>query len=220
MLLARDISYTYPGTRRGIAHLSLVAQGGAITALKGSSGSGKSTLLACIAGVLTPDSGTVTFADGGTAGPGRGASPPERPCKALILQNCALFEHLSVWENVALGRGVPRPALRDRALDELAALGVSDLADVPPSALSLGQRQRVAIAAALAMDAQVLLADEPTGSLDASNASRVLAALRVAARRGAAVVIASHDAAVWEFADGVVDISSADSLPISPKEVL
>lgn len=218
LLHVRDMCYTHPGSQRGIANISLTASDGEITAIKGRSGEGKSTLLACIAGVLTPCSGTVTFAEsaeGASASsrnlPITGMTPGVSARFSLILQNCALFEHLSTWENVALGWGPPRQALRDRAISELTPLGVAELADAKPSALSLGQRQRVAIAAALAMNSDVILADEPTGSLDQVNTTRVLKSLRLAAERGAAVVISSHDDAVWSFADRVIDMNAANN---------
>lgn len=199
MLRAEDMSYRYPESARGIAHITLQAQAGEITALIGPSGSGKSTVLACLASVLRPDAGHVTW---------NGVDSPTAGSTALITQNSSLFEDLSLWENVALAFGLPRRASKRRAVAVLRELGMHALADSAPSALSLGQRQRGAIAAAIAQDAFVILADEPTGSLDEENGRRVMAALRTVADRGSVVLIATHDPKVMDHVDTVVSLEA------------
>lgn len=198
MLQAEDVSYRYPGSARGISHVNLQAHAGRVTALVGPSGSGKSTILACLASVLRPDSGRVTW----------NGTDISAGSRALITQNSSLFEDLSLWENVALASGPPRRASKRRAVAVLEGLGMHELADSAPSALSLGQRQRAAIAAAIAQEADVILADEPTGSLDEANGRRVMDALRTIADRGSAVLIATHDPQVMKLVDAVVTLES------------
>lgn len=199
MLQAEDVSYRYPGSARGISHVNLQAHAGRVTALVGPSGSGKSTVLACLASVLRPDEGRIIW---------NGIDASAAVSSALITQNSSLFEDLSLWENVALAFGPPRRASRRRAVAVLQELGMRELADSAPSALSLGQRQRVAIAAAIAREPDVILADEPTGSLDEANGRRVMAALRTVADRGSAVLIATHDPQVMKLVDAVVTLES------------
>ena len=205
LLVVDGLSYRYPGSGRGIDGCSLEAHAGEVTVIRGASGSGKSTLLACIGGILTPDRGTVRSVD-------RGGSPS--PVHATIVtQGAALFEQLTVWQNVATAWGWPRPARRARAIRALERFDVGRLADALPRELSFGQRQRVAIAGAVAGDAGVLLADEPTGSLDAVNAARVTAALRAAARGASGepriVVVVTHDDRLAREANRVVELRAS-----------
>lgn len=192
MLIATDLCYAYPRSSRGLPPpgVSMAANAGEITLLTGKSGSGKSTFLACLAGVLIASSGEISLDRRViTTTPVHGLAPT----RMLILQNSALFERLPIWQNVALAWGWPGVANRARASEHLAALGLDGLADQLPAELSLGQRQRVAIAAAVACDPRVLLADEPTGSLDADNAQLVIELLLRVAGEGRIVVVASHD---------------------------
>lgn len=203
MLDVREISYTYGEDARGINGISFTARSGEVTALVGPSGTGKSTALACIAGVLRPSSGAVHWRDAPlVAEDGAG-----RDMVAFVTQSSSLFERLSIWENVALAFGNPRRGTRRQARHLLHELGVSSLSDERPSKLSLGQRQRAAIATAIAQAPDVLLADEPTGSLDERNSARVMRLLRRAAGQGAAVILATHSRDVIDAADAVVALS-------------
>ncbi|TXK18815.1 ABC transporter ATP-binding protein [Homoserinibacter sp. GY 40078] len=201
MLIVERLNYAYDAVERGVRDVTFSAAPGAVTALVGPSGAGKSTVLACVAGVLTPESGDVRVTSGA-------ASRVGAPC-ALVTQNCVVFERLTVWENVALAWGRPTSRSRARAMGVLHELGMRGLGDELPSSLSGGQRQRVAIAAALAGRPSVLLADEPTGSLDALSTSRVIASLRGAAAAGSVVLVATHDRAVIDTADAVIEMTGA-----------
>jgi predicted ABC-type transport system involved in lysophospholipase L1 biosynthesis ATPase subunit len=160
---------------------------GARIALIGPSGSGKSTLLHLMAGLDQPTRGSVSW-------PGL----DDRP--AVVFQGPSLLPPLSVLQNVALPlvlSGVSDADARPRARAALEQLGLAELAEKLPEEISGGQSQRVAIARALAGRPRLLLADEPTGQLDAVTGAAIVDALLAAATgAAAALVVATHDAAV------------------------
>jgi len=165
---------------------------GSLTALLGPSGSGKSTLLRIIAGLETPDQGTV-FIDGKNV---TGRRPQERGV-GFVFQHYAAFKHMTVHDNVAFGlkiRKRPKAEIAERVNQLLKLVQLEGLANRYPAQLSGGQRQRMGLARALAIDPAVLLLDEPFGALDA----RVRAELREWLRRlhdetHTTTVIVTHD---------------------------
>ncbi|TIC86343.1 ABC transporter ATP-binding protein [Nocardioides sp. GY 10113] len=165
---------------------------GGVVAVVGPNGAGKSTLVQALAGLL-PAAGSALL--GGTD---LLALPAQRRRVGVVFQDRRLFPHLSARENVAFGprsRGVPRAAARSAAQEWLDRLGVGDLADRRPGALSGGQAQRVAIARALACEPDLLLLDEPFTGLDVG----VAAALRIElaqhlAAYGGTTFLVTHDA--------------------------
>ncbi len=186
--------------RRILQPMDLVFPPGQVTAVAGPSGSGKTTLLSVAGGLLRPTRGTATY-DGTPMWQGDG---DPRPQVAFILQVYGLVPILSARENVSVAlraRRVPPTEADDRADRELERLFIGDLGDRQVEELSGGQKQRVACARALAVDADVVLADEPTSELDEGNREHVMAQLRAEADRGAIVVVATHDPAVVERAD-------------------
>jgi ABC-type lipoprotein export system ATPase subunit len=177
-----------------------------LTAVTGRSGSGKSTLLDLLAGLQSPDAGTVEVA-GIELGPLSRAERAafRREHVALVRQEPGLVPFLSATENVALSltvRGIGVTEATGQARAWLERVGLERRLDERASALSAGERQRVAVARALAAGPRLLLADEPTARLDEDNA-RAVADLfvRAAHDHGTAVVCATHDAAVSERAD-------------------
>jgi sulfate transport system ATP-binding protein len=145
--------------------VSLEVESGSLTALLGPSGGGKSTLLRIIAGLDTPDTGTVRI-----EGEDLTATPARHRGVGFCFQHYAPFRHLTVRRNVAFGLEVrrrPRPEINARVDELLGLVGLSHLGDRYPSQLSGGQRQRLALARALAIEPKVLLLDEPFGALDA-----------------------------------------------------
>lgn len=188
------------GGQQILQSMTLTFPPGEITAVAGPSGSGKTTLLSVAGGLLEPTSGLASY-DDETMWLGDG--DPRREV-AFILQVYGLVPILSARENVSIAlraRGV-RPADADERADtELARFHIGDLGDRQVEELSGGQMQRVACARALSVDAEILLADEPTSELDEGNREHVMALLRAEARRGAVVVVATHDPAVVEAAD-------------------
>jgi putative ABC transport system ATP-binding protein len=188
------------GGRQILAGVGLTVGSGEMVSVSGPSGSGKTTLLSVAGGLIEPATGSATFADQ----PVWTGDGDPRPEVAFILQVYGLVPILSARENVAIAlraRGVPPAEADERADRALAALRVEDLADRLIEELSGGQMQRVAGARGLVVEADLLLADEPTSELDEVNRDHVLVQLRRAADQGAAVVVATHDPAVVEVCD-------------------
>jgi len=176
-------------------------------AVVGPSGSGKSTLLHILGTVDTPSSGTVRFGDQELTGldDDRLAEMRSRSI-GFVFQNYNLIPILSVFENVEYPLRIQRRALtkevRAGIMGVLDEVGLADYARRRPSQLSGGQRQRVAIARALINDPAVILADEPTASLDTATSERILTLIRdLSARHRSTVVISTHDPQVLEYTD-------------------
>jgi putative ABC transport system ATP-binding protein len=198
-LVLRGVSVAY-GPLVALHEVDLLAEPGTLLALAGPSGAGKSTLLWAAAGAVAPSAGEVTAA--GSAVTDRRSGVRSRI--ALIPQGNGLAGVLTAYENVAfplLALGVPAAQIQERVRARLADVGLEESADHLVEELSGGQQQRVAIARGLAAEAAVLLADEPTSELDHANRGRVLDLLRLQARRGAVVVMATHDPEAAAVAD-------------------
>jgi ABC-type lipoprotein export system ATPase subunit len=168
------------------------------TAITGPSGSGKSTLMRVLAGIQQPSAGAATLDRRPLAY--RGGVTDRRV--SFIHQDYRLIDFLTVGENIQLASSVR--GLSCHAADISNALSDVDLegyADRWPATLSGGEQQRVAIARALALETRVVLADEPTGALDADNSRAVAQLLRRCAEKGAIVVVATHDADVASMMD-------------------
>jgi putative ABC transport system ATP-binding protein len=199
MLVWRDLSHRYPGgPTLHYADFSLPA--GQHLLLKGASGSGKSTLLALLAGLLRVQAGALEVA--GEALAGRSARELDAwrgRALGVVPQRLHLSEALSVAENLALpafALGERADAARAQAL--MSSLRIEALADRRPHQLSVGQAQRVAVARALMRRPRLLLADEPSASLDDAHAEQMLDLLLEAAQREACtLVVASHDSRVF-----------------------
>jgi len=194
------------GQHRLLHQVSLHFHAGQVTAVAGPSGSGKTTLLFVTGGLIPPTHGEAAY---GERPMWTGTGEP-RPEVAFVLQGYGLVPILSVRENVSLAlraRDLPPNAAGDRADRELARLGIAHLSTRQVDELSGGQMQRLAVARALAVEPEILLADEPTSELDGTNRSLVLNQLHAHARRGATVVVASHDPAVIEASDRVVHLA-------------
>ena len=197
-------------------------QPGEIAVLVGRSGSGKSTLLNLIAGIDLPTSGTV-LVDGADLGR---LSEPERTRLrrrhiGFVFQSFNLLPVLTAEENVMLplelnGRSGAAGRARARAL--LDRVGLADRADTFPDRLSGGEQQRLAIARALAHEPPLVLADEPTGNLDAETAARVIELLDTLAReRGTTVVMVTHSREVIGVADRVFAVQHAQLVEQAPR---
>lgn len=198
MIRTQGLTYAYAAGPT--LHFTDVAvpQGGVLL-LKGPSGAGKSTWLALAAGLVAPPQGQIEVAGQVLAG---GATDRWRARNIGFLpQKLHLSPALSVHDNLALAQwAAGQPEDAGRIASALAALGVGELAQRKPAQLSGGQAQRVALARAVLLQPQVMLADEPTASLDdaaAALAAQLLA--QVAAQQGATLVVASHDARLLRF---------------------
>jgi putative ABC transport system ATP-binding protein len=191
--------------------VSIAVEPGEFVLLQGPSGAGKTTLLSVAGGILTPDEGTVEL--GGrrlhTGSPAR-----DRRHRAgtvgFVFQRCNLLPHLTVWENILLmgqiaGRGAEET--RGVADDLLRRVGIDKLRDRYPRELSGGEEQRAAVVRALIHRPSIVLADEPTGSLDGRAGQAVTEILAEIARMfRSAVVVATHDLRIAAFASRIVRI--------------
>ena len=195
MIELRDASYGYGG--RALLHdLTLTLDPGAFYFLTGPSGAGKTTFLKLCFAELVPTQGSVSLFGQAVSRMDRDAVALARRRIGVVHQNCEFLDHLPIRENIALPLDVAgRRQSQDRAdLDELLGwVGLSDRAEAPPPELSGGERQRAALARAIIMDPDVILADEPTGNIDWDMSLRLLALLVELNRLGKAVLVATHD---------------------------
>jgi putative ABC transport system ATP-binding protein len=191
---------------------------GTMVALVGRSGSGKTTLLNVVGGLDRPDSGTVTV-DGTevTALDEDGLSDLRRNTVSYIFQTFGLIPVLSAAENIGVPMRMNRTPIADRERRVqllLELVGLADHAEQRPGELSGGQQQRVAIARALAGSPRLLVADEPTGQLDAETGLSVMALLRaVVESEGVTALVSTHDPVMMALADRVVHISDGQVTP-------
>lgn len=178
---------------------SLVLQAGEQVALTGPSGSGKTTLLHLVSGLLTPTSGEVRFAGTAvSAMPETGRDAWRAKTVGYVFQKLNLLAGLSVLENLLVAMSfagtVPQPDRRRWASHLLAQVGLANRLDSRPHRLSTGEQQRVAIARAVVNKPRLILADEPTASLDQANALKALTLLRqLAAETNSILLVATHD---------------------------
>ena len=203
-----DVEKSYEqGRIRALRGMTLQVERGEWVAVVGPSGCGKSTLLHLMAALDRPDAGHIHVL-GNDLDRLRDAAAYRRNTMGMVFQLHNLLPTLSAVENVEvpmLGTHRGRRARRDRAVELLRLVDLAERARARPAELSGGQRQRVAIARALANQPPILLADEPTGSLDSAAGRRVLDVLaRLRAEQGLTVVMVTHDLGVAERADRTV----------------
>ena len=195
LIEAHDIRHGFGGQPAlALDHLHLEA--GQAHLLLGPSGCGKTTLLHILAGLLMPDSGSLHIAGQDVRALGPAVRDRFRGQHiGLIFQRLHLLGAVNVLQNLMLAQHFGRrPPNRSRALALLDQLGLAHRAHAMPDTLSQGEAQRVAIARALVNQPAILLADEPTSSLDDDNAQEVIALLRDASEReGAALLVVTHD---------------------------
>ncbi len=204
----RGVSRTYPGGVTALADVDLTVGHGETIAITGPSGCGKSTLLNLLAAIDSPTRGTVTVG-GRDLARVRDLSEYRRHEVGLVFQFHNLLPQLPALSNVELAMfGSHRSARqrRARAQELLAAVDLGDCEHRLPTELSGGERQRVAIARALANEPKILLADEPTGSLDSASTERFLDLLEHLGQTGMTVVMVTHDSEVAEHAHRTVEM--------------
>lgn len=212
MLEIKDLAAGYDDTDIVVRLPALTLGRGQSCLLQGASGSGKSTLLHAIAGLGPVMRGTVKIDGEDMNLPDAAARDDLRGRKiGIVFQALHLVKSLTVRENVLLSATVTgRAADAARADELLLRLGIEALAEKPAGEISQGQAQRVAIARALLTRPALLLADEPTSSLDDLNAARVAKLLaELAAENGAALVVASHDARITPLFTHVIPVGAA-----------
>ncbi|MFF4891395.1 ABC transporter ATP-binding protein [Micromonospora chersina] len=226
-LQARGVVRAY-GRTPALRGVTLDVAEGEILAVTGPSGCGKSTLLHCLAGILRPDAGQVTWCgERIDEWPEAARSRLRRTEFGVLFQFGQLVAELTAAENVALPlllAGTGRREARTAALTWLERLGVAEVADVPPGEMSGGQQQRCALARALVTEPRVLFADEPTGALDTLTGEQVLTQLvRLAREQRTTVVLVTHEPRIAAYADrevtlrdGMVDHTGLGLDPVAP----
>ena len=205
---------------RPVQDLSFAAADRQVVVAVGPSGCGKTTLLSVLAGLLTPDSGSVTFAGREiTAMSRRELLEHRRDTVGIVFQAFNLVPSLTAVENVMaplLLTGVRAREARPRALELLDEMGLADQARRRPGRLSGGQQQRVAFARALARRPALLLADEPTAHLDPEQVDNVLRLVDDLRCAGRLVVVSTHDTRFGEIADAYVHLGTSEYSPTGP----
>ena len=187
------------GRKRVLDGIDLTVAPGESLVIIGGSGTGKSVLIKCILGVMRPEAGSIRIDGAETVGLRRRGREQVMRKFGMLFQGSALFDSLSVWENVAFGlvqgRGMDRAAAREIALKKLAAVGLGpEVATLSPAELSGGMQKRVALARAIAAEPEIVFFDEPTTGLDPIMAD-VINRLIVSSVRelGATTVSITHD---------------------------
>ena len=188
--------------------VTLSVEPGEIVAVIGPSGSGKSTLLGCLGGLDEPDGGRVLVVGQRiTRRPEAERARIRSRTVGILQQSGNLLDHLSVLQNVELAQALAGQTDRPHPATLLAEVGLAGRASARPSTLSGGETARAGLAVALANAPPVLLADEPTGEVDAPNEGMVLELLRSRADGGAAVVVVTHSERVALHADRVIQLA-------------
>jgi cell division transport system ATP-binding protein len=193
-----NVAYSYGGEAI-LTDLTLRLAPGSFHFLTGPSGSGKTTFLKLCYGALRPTEGRLTLFDSEISGMGRDDVAMARRRIGVVHQDCQFLDHLSVAENVALPLAVAGQAVSGHAdnLRELMTwVGLTGRSGALPPELSGGERQRAALARALILSPEVILADEPTGNVDWEMSQRLLRLLIELNRMGKTVMIATHDLAL------------------------
>jgi len=204
---AIDVVKVFDG---GLVHaldgVTMTVERGGFVAVMGPSGSGKSTLLHLVAALDVPTSGTIIVS--GRDLRSAGNERFRRSEVGLVFQLHNLLPHLSTLENVEVpmfSNGMGHRQQRERARELLEAVGLSVKEKTTPPRLSGGERQRLAIARALANHPSIILADEPTGSLDSDSAERILSLFRrIREERGVTIMLVTHDLHVAAVADRIM----------------
>ncbi|MEU8069115.1 ABC transporter ATP-binding protein [Micromonospora sp. NPDC048169] len=209
-LQARGVVRAY-GHTPALRGVTLDVAEGEIVAVTGPSGCGKSTLLHCLAGILRPDAGQVTWRGERIDTWSEAARSRLRRTEfGVLFQFGQLVAELTAAENVALPlllAGTGRRAARTAALSWLDRLGVADVADARPGEMSGGQQQRCALSRALVTEPRVIFADEPTGALDTLAGEQVLTQLvRLAREQRTTVVLVTHEPRIAAYADREVSL--------------
>ena len=219
LLAVHGLSKAY-GAHRVVEVAGFSLEAGAQVALRGESGSGKTTFLHLLAGILAPDAGRIVLAGHDLAALGEaGRDRLRAETIGYIFQTFNLLQGHTVLENVELGMAFGRGVDRAHAEELLRRVGLGDKLRHFPRQLSTGQQQRVAVARALANRPKLVLADEPTGNLDARNSREALALIREVCREnGAALLLVSHDEGVLGQFENVQDFATLNraAAPAAP----
>lgn len=220
MIVLKNIKKTYNTgdcPTHALQGIDLTIEKGEYLAIMGTSGSGKSTLLNIIGGMDSLTEGEYYFDD----------IPVHNLKKhdlhlfrknniSFIFQQFALMNHYSVYENVEiplLAKGIAKKERRKIIMEQLALLGIADIAKKLPIHISGGQQQRCAIARALASNNEIILADEPTGALDKNTGLDIMNIIKDINKQGKTVVVITHDKNIAGMADRIIQIEDGKLIP-------
>lgn len=193
MINLKDVSYGYNNTEL-LAGISLDLQPGSFHFLTGPSGSGKTTFLRLCYLDLTPTTGSLTVFDQDAKTMSRDDIAFARRRIGVVHQDCRFLDHLPLTENVSLPLAAAnRPPEASNLADLLTWVGLTERGDALPPELSGGERQRAALARALIMSPDVLIADEPTGNVDWDMSLRLMSLLVELNKMGKTILVATHD---------------------------
>lgn len=224
LLEAESLTFAYPDGTVALRDLSLRITAGQKIAVLGANGSGKSTLFLQLAGILRPSTGLVRLG-GKAVSYDRGGLDLLRRRVGLVFQDpdTQLFAS-SVRQDISFGPlnlGWPESTARERVSRAIADTQIEDLVDRPTHLLSYGQKKRVAIAGILAMEPDVIVADEPTAGLDPEMADRLVGLLHRLHANGTTIVVSTHDVQLaLEWADVVVVLCDGRVLREGPPEIV
>ena len=211
-IVLKDVHKSF-GAKHVLNGLDLEVGKGRSLVVIGGSGTGKSVMLKCILGILKPDSGEIVVAGENVVGL-RGEARDQYLARfGMLFQGSALFDSLSVWENVAFGliqgRGMARGEAKDKAMEKLGHVGLNaDVGALYPAELSGGMQKRVALARAIAADPEIIFFDEPTTGLDPIMADVINNLIVDCVKRlGATTISITHDmASARKIADDIAMI--------------
>ncbi|WP_456385321.1 cell division ATP-binding protein FtsE [Desulfolithobacter sp.] len=211
------VTKVYPPSVEALNDVSLSVKQGEMVFLTGRSGAGKTTLLRLLCGLETPTRGLVEIGGNDLAKMSRAAIQQLRRSIGMAYQDFKLLPDKNVAENIAISMEVSyrsRTFIRKRTRYLLDRLDLADKIQARVGDLSRGEQQRVAIARAVANKPELILADEPTGNLDAETTKRVMELFRQCHRQGATLIIATHDLAIFQgTAHRVVELDAGCRVP-------
>ena len=188
--------------------IDLKIEEGSMVALMGPSGSGKSTLLNIIGAMDTATSGKYMYEETEVSKlKGSKLNKFRKEHIAFVFQQFALMDKYTVLENVELPlliRNVSKKERRKKAIEVLKSLGIEKLKDKRPAKLSGGEKQRCAVARAIAADVPLILADEPTGALDSANGKKLMEIFTELNKKGKTVIVVTHDENVASYCDRII----------------
>ncbi len=215
------------GSKHVLNGISLKVEKGKSLVVIGGSGTGKSVMLKCIMGILQPDSGSIKIAGENVVGLRGEARDKFLNRFGMLFQGGALFDSLSVWENIAFGliygRRTPRVKAKDIAMEKLALVGLNaDVGKLYPAELSGGMQKRVGLARAIAADPEIIFFDEPTTGLDPIMADVINNLIVDCVKRlGATTISITHDmASARKIADEIAMIYKGEILWQGPAKMI
>ncbi len=217
MIEITGLSKTFNNKVNAVVDFSLKVEKGEVISLIGPSGSGKSTVLRCVAGLETPDGGSILINGKRINYRNEKEARKQRTIMGFVFQHFNLFANMTVLQNLTVApvnvQGKSEAEAAELAMKYLKRVGLEDKADEYPSKLSGGQQQRVAIARALCMNPQIMLFDEPTSALDPEMIKEVLNVIRDLANDGMTMIIVTHEMNfAREISDRIVFLENGKKL--------